>query len=77
MPRIKPPTMPDPRSESLALADRILNLKNECEQFIDDEVAKIKATTQGVPEGVIRNIIMARSGNVFDCVLRLKESGDV
>lgn len=43
------------------LDERIRQLQAEIDQFIDDEVVKLKETCPGVPEPVLRNTLMARS----------------
>jgi hypothetical protein len=60
--------------EEKPLDERIRSLRNECESFIDRKVAGLKAESPGVPEGVLRNILMARSGgNVFLACLNVME----
>jgi hypothetical protein len=45
-----------------------------CESFIDKKVRALKAESPGVPEGVLRNILMARTGgNVFQACLNVME----
>jgi hypothetical protein len=49
------------------LKDRIELLRAEIDEFIDAKVAEEKRNCPGVPEGVLRNILLARSG---DCLCR-------
>ncbi|UPJ31014.1 hypothetical protein [Bradyrhizobium sp. CW1] len=50
-------TRPPPLTE-----ERINAFRGEIDAFIDARAAKIKETCEGVPVGVIRNLLTARSG---------------
>jgi hypothetical protein len=66
---------PKPKSpEEKPLDERILSLRDECDAFIDKRVKELKIESPGVPEGVLRNILMARTGgNVFQAALNVME----
>jgi len=49
------------------LQERIEALREEIDEFIDERVAEEKKNCPGVPEGILRNILLARSG---DCLCR-------
>ena len=56
------------------LTERILALKSECEAWLDERAALVKdRDCRGIPLAVIKNILMARSNNPFDAVLRAME----
>jgi hypothetical protein len=42
--------------------ERVNNIRDEIDAFIDARVASLKKTSPGVPELVLRNILTARSG---------------
>ena len=42
--------------------ERVNNIRDEIDAFIDARVAVLKKTSPGVPELVLRNILTARSG---------------
>jgi hypothetical protein len=51
--RTKPPALD---------ADRVNQIRDDIDAFIDARVAVLKKTSPGVPELVLRNILTARSG---------------
>ena len=60
--------------EEKPLDERIIALQAECDAFIDKKVKELKIESPGVPEGVLRNILMARTGgNVFQAALNVME----
>ena len=54
---------------------RVRSLRDEINVFIDGRVAEIRKTCEGVPETVLRNILMNRSDGCL-CVafLNIKQS---
>jgi hypothetical protein len=47
--------------KTLPLEERIRSIRAEIDAFIDERAAEEKKTCEGVPVGVIRNLLTARS----------------
>jgi hypothetical protein len=52
------------------LEERITQIRDEIDRFLDEKVVEVKADCPGVPPGVIRNILMARSGGCLCAAYR-------
>jgi hypothetical protein len=50
------------KTKEPTLEDRISAIREECDKYIDAKAEQLKLDAPGVPIGVLRNILTARTG---------------